>query len=124
MCIRDSFKVVNDRFGHTRGDALLRAVAQRIDHTMRDGDIACRWGGDEFVVFLAEANPDAADSIARRLLEAFESIPAGDSEDLRIGASMGFAELTDDDWRRTLRRADQALYQAKDRGRGVVAIAS
>ena len=120
----DHFKVVNDRFGHTRGDALLRAVAQRIDHTMRDGDIACRWGGDEFVVFLAEANPDAADSIARRLLEAFESIPAGDSEDLRIGASMGFAELTDDDWRRTLRRADQALYQAKDRGRGVVAIAS
>ena len=75
-------------------------------------------------MFLAEANPDAADSIARRLLEAFESIPAGDSEDLRIGASMGFAELTDDDWRRTLRRADQALYQAKDRGRGVVAIAS
>jgi diguanylate cyclase (GGDEF)-like protein len=120
----DHFKVVNDRFGHTRGDALLRAVAQRIEHTMRDGDIACRWGGDEFVVFLAEANPDAAGSIARRLLAAFDTMPDGDTGDLRIGASMGFAELTDGDWRRTLRRADQALYQAKDRGRGVVAIAS
>ena len=75
-------------------------------------------------MFLADANPDAAGSIARRLLEAFENIPDGDTGDLRIGASMGFAELTDGDWRRTLRRADQALYQAKDRGRGVVAIAS
>ncbi len=120
----DHFKGVNDRFGHSRGDALLRTVAQRIEHTMRDGDIACRWGGDEFVVFLAEANPDAASSIARRLLEAFDDVAAGDTTDLRVGASMGFAELTDGDWRRTLRRADQALYQAKDRGRGGVAIAS
>ncbi|MEQ8259913.1 MAG: GGDEF domain-containing protein [Alcanivorax sp.] len=120
----DHFKVVNDRFGHARGDALLRAVAQRIDDTMRDGDIACRWGGDEFVVYLADANPDAADSIARRLLDAFQRIAPGEQDLPRIGASMGFAELTDGDWRRTLRRADQALYQAKDQGRGGVAIAS
>lgn len=120
----DHFKVVNDRFGHVRGDALLRAVAQRIDDTMRDGDIACRWGGDEFVVYLADANPDAADSIARRLLDAFQRITPGEQDLPPIGASMGFAELIDGDWRRTLRRADQALYEAKDQGRGGVAIAS
>ncbi|HCO63395.1 MAG TPA: hypothetical protein DIT60_01175 [Alcanivorax sp.] len=103
---------------------MLRAVAQRIDDTMRDGDIACRWGGDEFVVYLADANPDAADSIARRLLDAFQRITPGEQDLPPIGASMGFAELIDGDWRRTLRRADQALYEAKDQGRGGVAIAS
>ncbi|MBM1144491.1 GGDEF domain-containing protein [Alcanivorax sp. MM125-6] len=118
----DHFKVVNDRYGHERGDRLIRAVADGIRQTVREQDVACRWGGDEFVVHLSEAGSDAALAVAERLLRAFRHLdPAAPG--LEMSASVGFAQLTDGDWRATLRRADQALYQAKADGRNRLAIA-
>ncbi|QJX02834.1 GGDEF domain-containing protein [Alcanivorax sp. IO_7] len=114
--------MVNDRYGHERGDRLIRAVADGIRQTVREQDVACRWGGDEFVVHLSEAGSDAALAVAERLLRAFRHLdPAAPG--LEMSASVGFAQLTDGDWRATLRRADQALYQAKADGRNRLAIA-
>ncbi|WP_101675431.1 GGDEF domain-containing protein [Alloalcanivorax mobilis] len=119
----DHFKLVNDRFGHGHGDRLIRLVAERLRSTMREGDIACRWGGDEFVVYLAEAHSNSAPPIVARLLAAFATIELDGVTGIDIGASMGFAELTDVDWRDTLKRADEALYRAKSEGRNRLSIA-
>ncbi len=119
----DHFKAVNDRFGHDHGDRLILAVAEQIRQSMRDEDIACRWGGDEFVIFLAEAGVTAAQPVADRLLRAFAAIQLPGAVGLDVSASMGFAELADGDWRITLQRADQALYRAKAGGRNRLAVA-
>ena len=119
----DHFKAVNDLYGHDRGDRLIRTVAARIRNTVREQDVACRWGGDEFVVYLSEARSDAALAVAQRLLNAFRHMNTG-TPGLDMSASVGFAELTDGNWRTTLERADQALYRAKSEGRNRLAIAS
>lgn len=119
----DHFKVVNDHFGHARGDRLIQAVAEGIRSTLRDQDIACRWGGDEFVVYLKGAGQPAALAVADRLLRAFRHLdhsPGGPE----MSASVGVAVLTDGDWRLSLQRADQALMQAKAEGRNRLAVAS
>ncbi|MBM7332902.1 sensor domain-containing diguanylate cyclase [Alloalcanivorax marinus] len=118
----DHFKGVNDRFGHDHGDRLIRAVADAIRRTVREQDIACRWGGDEFVVYLADADEAAARVVVERLLRAFRHLQLDSTPNLDVGASVGFAALRDEDWRATLQRADQALYQAKAEGRNRLAV--
>ena len=118
----DHFKVVNDHFGHDRGDRLIQAVAEGIRATLRDHDIACRWGGDEFVVYLNDADQTAALAVAERLLRAFRHLDQG-AGGPDMSASVGVAVLTDGDWRLTLQRADQALLRAKAEGRNRLAVA-
>lgn len=118
----DHFKGVNDRFGHDHGDQLIRAVADAIRGTVREQDIACRWGGDEFVVYLADADEAASRVVVERLLRAFRHLQLDGTPSLDVGASIGLATLRDEDWRTTLQRADQALYQAKAEGRNRLAV--
>lgn len=116
----DDFKNVNDDFNHSVGDAVLRTVAQRISHAVRTTDAVARQGGDEFVVLLRDLpDPATADITAARILQALEEpVAVGDLE-LVVRASIGVVVLTD---RRELSvagllaMADQAMYQAKDRG--------
>jgi diguanylate cyclase (GGDEF)-like protein len=112
----DDFKAVNDRIGHLAGDSVLAEAAQRVQSVVRGADIACRVGGDEFAVILPESSVADADSLYGRLQGALTSWRSGDSA-LRLSA--GIAEIEpEDDASTFFKRADAALYQAKERGKG------
>jgi len=113
----DNFKIVNDSLGHGVGDELLRQVASRLRHVMRDTDRLARLGGDEFVV-LVDGGVDPA-VVAERLRRAVQRPIVIDEHELVVTASIGFAvnsssELTADE---LLRDADAAMYRAKAAGR-------
>ena len=112
----DDFKLINDRHGHVAGDAVLRAVAQRLTATVRPADTVARLGGDEFVV-MCESVPDAAwaDAVAARIgqelsapmeLEGALLVPSAS-----IGAAVSFPPRCEVE--RLIREADDAMYQAK-----------
>ncbi|WP_432993449.1 putative bifunctional diguanylate cyclase/phosphodiesterase [Dactylosporangium sp. CA-233914] len=126
----DDFKLVNDRLGHNVGDELLRAVAVCLGGVVGGAGTVVRLGGDEFAI-LADAEPADADALVARVAEALQQpLTAGDVE-LMIRASIGLtdaAPLGGDgdrpggaDARELLRRADVAMYAAKDRGKHRVA---
>jgi diguanylate cyclase (GGDEF)-like protein/PAS domain S-box-containing protein len=113
----DNFKMVNDSLGHGAGDELLRQVASRLRHVMRDTDRLARLGGDEFVV-LVDGGVDPA-VVAERLRRAVQRPMVIDDHELVVTASIGFAvnsgsDLTADE---LLRDADAAMYRAKAAGR-------
>jgi diguanylate cyclase (GGDEF)-like protein len=121
----DHFKLLNDRFGHSRGDEVLQAIAERVRGAIRPGDTAARLGGDEFAILLEEVDGmGTAVTVAERLLESFlVPVELGDNSP-RVGASIGIAlsgsgKDTADD---LLRNADIAMYAAKAAGRGRVEI--
>jgi diguanylate cyclase (GGDEF)-like protein len=113
----DDFKAINDRIGHLAGDAVLAAVAERVQSVVRGADIACRVGGDEFAVILPESTLGDAEQLYRRVQLAVASRPLGPFE--RIHLSAGLAELRpEDDAKIFFERADEALYRAKETGKG------
>lgn len=110
----DEFKSVNDRYGHDVGDDLLRAIAKRLDGCTRADDTVARLGGDEFVVLSHPVAPADAYRLEERLRAAFDEPFEVGSESLHIRISLGVATATgDEDVRRLLRRADQAMYADK-----------
>ena len=118
----DDFKAVNDRIGHLAGDAVLAEAAQRVRSVVRGADIACRVGGDEFAVILPEAAQPDAEALYRRLEIALQDSRAADPP-LRLSA--GIAEIqADDDAISFFKRADAALYRAKEGGKGQAIAAS
>ena len=122
----DGFKAVNDAYGHLVGDGLLTQVADRVADFLRPCDSVFRTGGDEFVVVLCGLSPlsavQVAESIAERLIEHLKEIYFVQTIDVRIGSSVGLASFPHhgDTAEELLRMADLALYNAKDRGKGVV----
>jgi diguanylate cyclase (GGDEF)-like protein len=110
----DGFKAVNDELGHTAGDAVLMAVAERMRVTVRGEDTVARLGGDEFVVVVrAEAAASVAD-LANRLRRAVEAPIEVANRLVRVGASCGTVVADPgDDVDGLLRRADHAMYEAK-----------
>jgi diguanylate cyclase (GGDEF)-like protein len=115
----DDFKAVNDRIGHLSGDAVLAETAVRVQEAVRSADIACRVGGDEFAVILPESSTHDADQLYHRLRGAVSSRPVGQAG--RLFVSAGTAELKpDDDPTTFFERADEALYRAKELGKGQV----
>ena len=120
----DDFKNVNDSLGHGIGDQLLVAVAERIGAAVREGDTAARLGGDEFAILMEDADIESATLVAERLLEAL-AVPVSVGEHLHsVRASIGMAEAFPGamSGEETLRNADVAMYWAKDRGKGTVAV--
>jgi diguanylate cyclase (GGDEF)-like protein len=117
----DYFKVVNDSLGHSSGDQVLVAVADRLQHSLRDGDTAARLGGDEFAVLCDDlVDEGEALQIAERLGEAIAARPVAlAGRDLVVTASIGVAFATHSGQRpeSLLRDADAAMYRAKERGR-------
>ncbi|HEV8685779.1 MAG TPA: sensor domain-containing diguanylate cyclase [Gaiellaceae bacterium] len=119
----DDFKAINDRIGHLAGDSVLADAAARVRDVVRSADIACRVGGDEFGVILPESSLADADQLYRRIQHSVSAQPV--SAVGRIGFSAGVAELRpDDDAVSFFQRADQALYQAKESGKGQISSAS
>jgi diguanylate cyclase (GGDEF)-like protein len=119
----DDFKDVNDRIGHLAGDAVLAEAAERVRSVVRTSDIACRVGGDEFAVILPESAIGDADQLYRRIQNAISSRPLGQGGKLFLSA--GVAELrAEDDPASFFQRADDALYRAKEAGKGRVVSAN
>jgi diguanylate cyclase (GGDEF)-like protein len=119
----DDFKEVNDRIGHLAGDGVLAEAAERVRDVVRTADIACRVGGDEFAVILPESSIEDADQLYRRLLTAVSARPIGPAGKLYLSA--GVAELrAEDDPVAFFQRADDALYRAKEAGKGRVVSAN
>ncbi|HMI28478.1 MAG TPA: GGDEF domain-containing protein, partial [Gaiellaceae bacterium] len=119
----DDFKDINDRIGHLAGDAVLAEAAERVRDVVRTADITCRVGGDEFGVILPESSLEDADQLYRRILSAVSSRPLGAAG--KIYLSAGVAELRpEDDPVSLFQRADDALYRAKEAGKGRVVSAN
>jgi len=115
----DDFKAINDRIGHLAGDAVLAETAERVRDVVRSADVACRVGGDEFAVILPESTTGDADQLYHRLLGAVSTRPVGQVG--RLSISAGMAELREDDNPTAFfERADEALYRAKEHGKGQV----
>ena len=117
----DDFKPINDTRGHTAGDGVLIAVAQRLTSAARSHDVVARLGGDEFAILLRDS-PDQADAerVADRILTALaDPIDLGGNDQVRIGASIGIAcaAAGRGSIGEVLRNADMAMYAAKMRGR-------
>ncbi|WP_073260300.1 putative bifunctional diguanylate cyclase/phosphodiesterase [Cryptosporangium aurantiacum] len=115
----DDFKTINDRLGHGAGDELLVALADRLRHAVPPGQVVARLGGDEFAVLLVGSEPEQATALAEALIDAFcAPVPAG-GHDLLVQASIGLADARlGDDNTELLRRADVAMYAAKEAGKG------
>jgi diguanylate cyclase (GGDEF)-like protein len=115
----DDFKAINDQIGHLAGDAVLAETAERVRDVVRSADIACRVGGDEFAVILPESSTADADQLYHRLRGAVSSRPVGQAG--RLFLSAGIADLlADDDPTSFFERTDEALYRAKELGKGQV----
>ncbi|MDD5247568.1 MAG: diguanylate cyclase [Rhodocyclaceae bacterium] len=120
----DQFKAVNDAYGHACGDLVLTSVVDTVSKTLRDIDVFCRWGGEEFLVVLPETVLDDAVRWTERVREAVASHPIVQTgqEPVSITASFGLSALSGEDTRLEdlLKRADEALYFAKESGRNRV----
>ncbi|MBI4606655.1 MAG: GGDEF domain-containing protein [Planctomycetes bacterium] len=118
----DDFKRINDLFGHLQGDEVLRRVGRLLIEKLRDVDVVCRYGGDEFVVLLPETGLDMACRTAEKLLTHIRAMvftgPGLPPEGLRITASMGVSVLSPGQGEvDLLQAADAAVYRAKRLGR-------
>jgi diguanylate cyclase (GGDEF)-like protein len=113
----DDFKAINDRIGHLAGDSVLADAAERVRDSVRSADIACRVGGDEFAVILPESTLLDADQLYRRIQQSVSSRPIG--QEGRLFLSAGVTDLRpEDDAVAFFQRADDALYRAKETGKG------
>jgi len=118
----DDFKAVNDQVGHLSGDAVLAEVAERMRGVVRDADIACRVGGDEFGIILPESSAEEAELLGGRIAAAIAARPIPGAGTLLLSA--GAAELHEGDRPSDLfERADDALYRAKGLGKARTVLA-
>ena len=122
----DHFKRVNDTYGHDAGDIVLREVTARMMKTLRSGDLLGRWGGEEFLVVLPMTAVEGAQLAAERMRVSICESPIvlDDGSSLEISASFGCACVQGEDANpdELIRRADSALYEAKETGRNKVVV--
>lgn len=122
----DYFKKVNDQFGHLVGDTVLIILAKLLKEQLRSVDLCCRYGGEEFVICLPDTDTEDAQDVAERIRLAVcqEAILSSGDSDLFISISLGVATAqSDEKVENTLKRADVALYTAKDAGRNQTKVA-
>lgn len=117
----DHFKRFNDYHGHQTGDIVLKSVAEVLEQTIRDMDIVCRYGGEEFGIILPGTTLDEGEVAAERFRNAIaENTVTVDGSELRVTISAGLAQaLEGEDTKSLVNRADKALYASKKAGRNV-----
>lgn len=115
----DDFKSINDTYGHDVGDDVLKAVSQRLQTSLRDGDIIARHGGDEFAALIYRYDEMAIDTIMNRLLELGQSSYSIKGLELYIQLSLGVSSYPDHSskYADLIKQADQAMYFAKKSGK-------
>ena len=120
----DSFKQVNDKYGHMVGSRILAEMGQLLKKLVRDVDIVIRYGGDEYTIILVETSPELAATIAERIRSVAEShvFMADEGYDIRITCSIGYACCPDDTLskKELMEMADQAMYAGKRSGKNCV----
>ena len=114
----DHFKQVNDRYGHQKGDDVLKQCAGTLVQNVRRIDFVARYGGEEFCVLLPDTSPEGARSAAERLREAVKALP-GLVPTISIGVALWAPSSSAEEM---LRRSDEALYKAKEHGRDRVVV--
>jgi diguanylate cyclase len=115
----DRFKRINDRYGHAKGDVILRGLTAILRECTRSSDTVARYGGDEFVILMPETDLAGATEVAHRIRERVAALNSPDTPDVECTVSLGLAqahaEMADvEDW---IQQADAALYRAKAAGR-------
>ncbi len=120
----DYFKTINDRFGHLVGDQVLRRIAEHCGSVLREHDVLCRYGGEEFAVVLPHTPGTEAMRLAERLRDTIAGLEFEDCTgapcSMSISAGVTACRSTDREVEALLQRADEALYQAKGLGRNMV----
>ncbi|MEH0069201.1 GGDEF domain-containing protein [Pannonibacter sp. Pt2-lr] len=123
----DFFKQLNDTYGHAAGDEVLKEVSRACQSSLRENDVFSRIGGEEFSVLLPATAPAVAEKVARRLQQCIAAMPRDRlskylPDTTSITASFGVTVVKDGEFsiKHALRRADAALYAAKERGRNCV----
>lgn len=126
MIDADHFKGINDRYGHDVGDLVLRMIVDTCHDSLRKNDVLARYGGEEFVVLLPETPLGGALAVMERVRERIEAtaLTLDDGQSVHITVSIGLAAIGDgeDGLEGLLKRADDALYAAKDAGRNKVLV--
>ncbi|MDH5764499.1 MAG: GGDEF domain-containing protein [Gammaproteobacteria bacterium] len=122
----DHFKRINDNYGHSAGDEVLKAIAATLLSCVRDSDLLFRYGGEEFVAILNDSSCEAAIDVAQRLVEKIKAKTISyQDNDISVTVSIGITCLAKDDTSESFfNRADNALYEAKHNGRDQVKVAS
>ncbi len=123
----DKFKNINDTYGHGLGDKVIIALAQNLKEIVRDSDIVSRFGGEEFVILMYNINLENAQNVAEKIRQHVEAIEIIDNDlTLRFTVSLGVAlydeAIDNKNLEYTLKRADKALYMAKQNGRNQVRV--
>jgi two-component system, cell cycle response regulator len=122
----DHFKVINDRFGHDFGDAVLKEVADALMHNIREVDLACRYGGEEFAILLPHTPKESAVVVAERISNCVRLLrPQSQGESVTVTVSIGVSstkDVTTNEAEELVRSADVALYEAKRLGRDRIAV--
>jgi diguanylate cyclase (GGDEF)-like protein len=122
LCDVDSFKTINDRYGHDRGDAVLRDIAYELRKRLRSFELVYRLGGEEFLILLPGVSQNEGHEIAERLRTAIEQArPSGIAITVSLGLSVGSGEGVV--YETLFKSADRALYEAKHAGRNRVVLA-
>ncbi|MEZ8723748.1 diguanylate cyclase [Vibrio pomeroyi] len=116
----DGFKHVNDTYGHDAGDEILKEVSSRLLSQVRAGDLVARLSGDEFVLIIKQTNKTLLAKLAERLLGLIEQEVSYKQRSLHVGASLGIhlVDGAERDFDGILKLADEAMYQAKHKGKG------
>jgi len=121
----DHFKSFNDNFGHSAGDDVLKSVANTLKTSVRDSDLVFRYGGEEFAIILRNSDCESSKTVAERILRSIRNNQVQHEDQLHsVSVSVGLSCLTKSDSSDSLfKRADDALYAAKDQGRDQLQVA-
>lgn len=123
LCDMDGFKEINDTYGHTAGDEVLRYIAQTLKEPLRRADTVGRYGGDEFMIILPATSAKGAQSLAERIRSTIEAteFQVAEGRTVRLSVSIGVAECNpESDINDIVRNADKALYTSKQAGKNRV----
>lgn len=125
MADLDYFKKLNDTYGHAAGDTVLRTFADLVREALRQSDLVCRYGGEEFAFLFPEIDPGDAAKLAERLRMrcAETDIALPDGRSVKVTVSIGLADASECPIEIALKRADEALYDAKHLGRNTIVLA-
>lgn len=124
----DHFKEINDRYGHATGDHVIKEVANYIKKNIREVDLACRWGGEEYLLLITRTELDNVAAVAKRLCKELADTPFEiDGQKIAVTVSLGISQLSVHDsdtggFQSSYKLADQAMYSAKAKGRNQVGI--
>ncbi|MBR9906232.1 MAG: GGDEF domain-containing protein, partial [Gammaproteobacteria bacterium] len=123
----DHFKKLNDQYGHQMGDHVLQKFGKTLQALIREGDLAGRWGGEEFLVILPDEDAQAAQLFAKRIAQRLEKTPMAhdDQQPIHVSVSIGIACLDDGgfgDAGELIDAADKSMYFIKRTGRGGIAV--